>query len=146
MHLNIKWLNSHQPDFIRSSTFGRTNSRTIWPGACSICSIGEYKHSLNHIKPICPKLMYEYRIVFQSLKLEKDWDRSDDKSLVESLSDYRHAHESVSLYSLSILILSFFKKKKYITSNQLEEIIFVKSNAQHSPHQIIFELHVYFAH
>lgn len=34
--------------------------------------------------------------LLQSLKKEMDWDRSDDKSIGESSSDYRHAHDSVS--------------------------------------------------
>lgn len=34
--------------------------------------------------------------MFQSLKKEMDWDRSDDKSTGESTSDYRHPHDSVS--------------------------------------------------
>lgn len=63
------------------------------------------------------------KTVFQSLKLEKDWDRSDDKSLGESLSDYRHTHESVSLLPYPFFFF-FFLKKYHL--NQLEEIIFVK--------------------
>lgn len=36
---------------------------------------------------------------FQSLKKEIDWDRSDDKSIGESSSDYRHSHDSVSFFN-----------------------------------------------
>lgn len=40
--------------------------------------------------------MNENYSMFQSLKKEMDWDRSDDKSIGESMGDYRHAHDSVS--------------------------------------------------
>lgn len=62
--------------------------------------------------------MHIFDIFLQSLKKEMDWDRSDDKSIGESSSDYRHPHDSVSLFIHfvvlpTIFVVVCFCRKKY---------------------------------
>lgn len=42
---------------------------------------------------------------FQSLKKEIDWDRSDEKSIGEYSSEYRHQHDSVSCCCLFVIMI-----------------------------------------
>lgn len=61
-------------------------------------------------------------ISFQSLKKEIDWDRSDEKSIGEYSSEYRHQHDSVSsvlffFVAIMIQLLKFHYNKLDVALN-----------------------------